>query len=99
MPNDEIYDRVKDALGLSESKKATLGKRSDADSHNSLSEGLPLAGSERLSGMALTPPEDFIKIRNGTEMAKATATKLIKEGRFKRGRIRQVYWLFISRGV
>lgn len=69
---------------LKESNKATLGKRSDADSHNSLSEGLPLAGSERLSGMALTPPEDFAKIMNSTERAKITATKLINEGGFKR---------------
>ena len=40
-----------------------FGKRSTADSHNSLSEGLPLGGSERLSGGVLTHPKDSTKDR------------------------------------
>jgi hypothetical protein len=47
----------------SRTSKATQGERSDADSHNSSSKGLPLESSERLSVSALASPKDFAKIK------------------------------------
>lgn len=63
--------------------KATLGERSDADSHNSSSEGLLSEGSERLSVNPLTPSKDGAKIANDTEITKRAATKIVNEGGIK----------------
>jgi hypothetical protein len=63
--------------------KATLGERSDADSHNSSSKGLLSEGSERLSVNPLTPSKDVAKIANDTEITKRAATKIINEGGIK----------------
>ena len=64
--------------------KATLGERSDADSHNSSSEGLPLESSERLSGNALTSPKDVAKIGKNTEVTHRSAKNIINEGGLKK---------------
>ena len=65
---------------MKESNKAALGKRSDADSHNSSSEGLPLESSERLSVNALASPKDVAKIAKDTEVIKRALKKIINEG-------------------
>lgn len=56
--------------------KATLGERSDADSHNSSSEGLPLESSERLSVSPLTSPKDVAKIGKNTEVTHRAAKNI-----------------------
>jgi hypothetical protein len=68
----------------SRTSKATQGERSDADSHNSSSKGLPLESSERLSVSALASPKDFAKIRKNTEILKRATKKIINEGGLKR---------------
>ena len=64
--------------------KTTLGERSDADSHNSSSEGLPLESSERLSGNALASPKDVAKIGRNTEVTHRAAINIINEGGLKK---------------
>ena len=76
------YFFIQDSKGVNSelSKKATLGERSGADSHNSSSEGLPSKSSERLSVSPLTSPKDVAKIVNDTEIIKRSATKILNEG-------------------
>ena len=67
-----------------EVKKTTLGERSDADSHNSSAEGLPLSRSERLSGNTLAPLKDVAKIGKNTEVTHRAAKNIINEGGLKK---------------
>ena len=77
---EEMFSKgEKDAI-VSVEKKTTLGEGSNADSHNSSSEGLPLESSERLSVNALASPKDVAKIAKDTEVIKRALKKIINEG-------------------
>ena len=66
-----------------EVKKTTLGERSDADSHNSSSEGLPLSRSERLSGNTLAPLKDDAKIGKDSQIIQRNIKKILNKGGFE----------------
>ena len=71
VPYDELYDKVKEGLGLErgkrysvreEEKETTPSERSGAVSGNSSSEGLPTERSEHLSRDTHAEPLDAAKV-------------------------------------
>ncbi len=90
--NTETRNSGKEKLGVpfketdnqgKEVKKTTLGERSDADSHNSSSEGLPLSRSERLSGNTLAPLKDNAKIEKDSQIIQRNIKKILNKGGFE----------------
>jgi hypothetical protein len=90
--NAEARNSEKEKLGVpfketdnqgKEVKKTTLGERSDADSHNSSSEGLPLSRSERLSGNTLAPLKDDAKIGKDSQIIQRNIKKILNKGGFE----------------